>query len=211
MKGKFWKIFGEKNDFDFWADLLLNGRIVLGEEFLRKHKSPPEKIVPQNYDYDCGFGMFCTGMLMIGRDDVLKTDLYSRLRVNPVDGTRSEDIKKVLEEEGVPYVEMVDTDLMILEALVVAGCPVFVSYQSEGSDEEIKNLECGHYSIVFDIDEEFVWLIDPSYDMEWEPGFGKGVVRVLRSDFLKKWIDKGTDGTIYDKWLIALRGKTDEK
>lgn len=205
MNKRFWKIYGSKADFDFWIKLLLNDRTVVSEDASRRQNKPPERIIPQNYDYDCGFGMFCTGMLMIGREDVLKTDLYTRLEVNPVYGTKSEKIKKVLEEENISYVEMDLAEIGDLKVLVNGGCPVFVSYQSEGTDEEIEKLECGHYSIVFDIDDDFVWLIDPSYDVEWEPGFGKGVVRMVRGEFEKKWIDKGVDGTIYNRWLIALK------
>lgn len=199
------------SDFDFWSKLLLNVRTVASEEDSRRQNKPPERIIPQNYDYDCGFGMFCTGMLMIGREDVLKTDLYTRLNVNPIYGTRSEDIKKVLEEESISYLEMTLAELVDLEALVSIGLPVFISYQADGTEEEIARLEGGHYSIVFDVDSEFVWLIDPSDDVEWEPGFGKGVVRIARGEFEKKWIDKGVDGTVYDRWLIALKPEKNEK
>lgn len=206
MKKRKWNIFGDRTDFDFWVALLLNGRTVPNGEKDKKHKNPPEKIIPQNYDYDCGFGMFCTGMLMIGREDVLKTNLYERLEVNPVDGTKSENIKKVLEEESIQYIEMFEAKMEDLETLVRGEGFAFVSYQSEGTSEEIERLECEHYSIVFDMDDESIWLIDPSYDEELEPGFGKGVVRLMRDDFEKKWIDKGIDGTIYEKWLIGLKG-----
>lgn len=208
MTKRSWKIFGDENDFAFWSNLLLNELTVEFEIGMHRHKNPPEKKIFQNYDYDCGYGMFCTGMLMLGREDVLKTDLYTRLKVNEIDGTKSENIKLVLHEEGVSFLEMEGSRIEDLQKLVSDNGFAFVSYQSDCDLEKVGELEYGHYSIVFDVDGEFVWLIDPSDDVEWEPGFGKGVVRITRGEFAKRWIDKGVDGTIYESWLIALRGKS---
>lgn len=192
-------------DFDLLLKLLFNISTVDKDLPHNGHRKSPEHIVAQKFDYDCGLGAFSTLMLILNREDVLKTDLYDRLGVNPIDGTKSEKIKTVLNEEKVAYVEVTNAKISDLEAVIGIGGSCLVSYQAWGEPEEIEKIECGHYSIVFDVDDKFVWLIDPSEDVEYTPGFGKGVVRRTRDEFEKLWIDKGVDGTIYDHWLLAVR------
>ena len=175
------------------------------EESGKKRRKSPEKILFQKYDYDCGGGIFCTALIMVGREDVLKTDVYSRLEVNPIDGTKSENMKKLCEEEQIEYLEFWEASLDDVENVLNNHGVVITSYQSEGTEEEVKKLECGHYSLIYDIDAESVWLIDPSWDEEYISGFGNGVVRRSREEFEKLWIDKGVDGAIYKKWMMAIR------
>ena len=66
------------------------------------------------------------------------------------------------------------------------------------------SLVSGHYSIVFDVDEDYVWLIDPTIEGVEVPGFGKGIVRQARGEFYKRWWDKGVAGEIYDHWFLAV-------
>ena len=197
--------WGKKIDFDLLMKLLFNVSTVDKDLPHNGRRKTPEHIVPMRFDYDCGLGAFSTWMLILDREDVLKTDLYSRLGVNEVDGTKSEKIKEVLNDEKIAYAEVTNAKIEDLEAVIGIGGSCLVSYQAWGEPAEIEKMECGHYSIVFDIDEEFVWLIDPSEDVEYTPGFGKGVVRRTREEFEKLWVDKGADGTIYDHWLLAAR------
>lgn len=172
----------------------------------QKRRNRPEKIVFQRDDFDCGWGMVCTLLLMLQREDVLKTDVYARLSVNPDSGTSSERIKVLFDEENIAYIEFWKSDLTDVENVISIGGVCLVSYQAWGEPEEIEKLECGHYSIIFDIDDESVWLIDPSYDdEEYMPGLGIGIVKRPREEFDKLWCDKGADGTVYEKWMMAVR------
>lgn len=172
----------------------------------QKRRNKPEKIVFQRDDFDCGWGMVCTLLLMLQKEEVLKTDVYKRLEVNPVDGTKSEKIKELFDEENIAYIEFWKSDLTDIENVISVGGVCLVSYQAWGEPEEIEMLECGHYSIIFDIDEESVWLIDPSYDdEEYMPGLGIGVIKRPRDEFERLWVDKGNDGTVYEKWMMAVR------
>ncbi len=199
---KIWEIGSKADSFDYLAKVIFNR----GTVETQKRRNKPEKIVFQRDDFDCGWGIVCTLLLMLQREEVLKTDLYLRLDVNPVDGTKSEKVKKLFDEENIPYIEFWKADLTDLEKVVSVGGVCLVSYQAWGEPEEVERLECGHYSIVFDIDDEFVWLIDPSYDdEEYMPGLGIGVVKRPRAEFEKLWIDKGSDGTVYEKWMMAVR------
>jgi hypothetical protein len=199
---KCWEIGSSADSFDYLRKVILNEGIVETQ----KRRSKPEKIVFQREDYDCGGSMVCTLLLMCQREDVLKSDVYGRLEVNNVDGTKSEKIKQLFEEEVIPYVEIWKSSLKDVEHVIAGGGVCLVSYQAWGEAEEIERLECGHYSIVFDIDDESVWLIDPSYgDEEYMPGLGIGVIKRPRAEFDKLWVDKGTDGVVYEKWLLAVR------
>jgi len=199
---KCWEIGSSADSFDYLRKVILNEGIVETQ----KRRSKPEKIVFQREDYDCGGSMVCTLLLMCQREDVLKSDVYGRLEVNNVDGTKSEKIKQLFEEEVIPYVEIWKSSLKDVERVIAGGGVCLVSYQAWGEAEEIERLECGHYSIVFDIDDESVWLIDPSYgDEEYMPGLGIGVIKRPRAEFDKLWVDKGTDGVVYEKWLLAVR------
>lgn len=202
---KCWEIGSTADSFDYLRKVILNEETVEIDEPQRRRRKTPEHIIPQDDEFDCGKGAVSTLFLMKQRLDVLKTDLYSRLEVNPVDGTKSENIKKLLDEENEPYLEIWNADLNDVENILKHDGIMLISYQAWGEPEEIERLECGHYSILFDLDDEYVWLIDPSWDEEYTPGYGSGVVRRTRDEFEKLWIDKGSDGTIYDKWLLAVR------
>lgn len=202
---KCWEVGKVTDSIDYLSKVILDGKTLQKTESKCGRRKSPEHIVAMRFDYDCGGASFCTWMLTINREDVLKTDVYRRLDVNPIDGTKSEMIKKVLEEEKIPYLEIWEASLDDVENVLDNNGVVLISYQSEGSDEEIERMECGHYSIIFDIDEEHVWLIDPSYDEEYTLGYGKGVVRRTREEFEKLWIDKGSDGTVYHHWMMAVK------
>ncbi len=202
---KCWEIGSKADSFDYLGKIILNKETVDNKKTGEGHRKAPERMVAQKYDYDCGGAAVCTLLLMLQREDVLKTDVYEKLEVNPIDGTKSILIKKLFDEENIPFLEVWNADLMDVENVLKNGGVVLISYQAEGAPEEIERLECGHYSILFDIDEEFVWLIDPSYEWEYIPGSGIGVVKLPRVDFDKLWVDKGIDGTVYEKWMIAVR------
>ncbi len=202
---KSWEVGSKADSFDYLRKIILNEKTLAKEESGKKRRKSPEHIVAMRFDYDCGGATFCNWMLTINREDVLKTDVYRRLDVNPVDGTKSEKIKEVLEEEKIPYLEIWEASLNDVENVLNNDGVVLISYQSEGTEEEIEKLECGHYSLIFDMDEENVWLIDPSYNEEYIPGSGIGVFNMTREEFEKRWIDKGIDGEIYKKWMIGAR------
>lgn len=202
---KCWEVSSVADNIDYLLKIILNVRTLEKDKSARKTHKRPEKIVAQRFDFDCGWGAVCTLLLMIGREELMKTDLYSRLGVNPVDGTKSENIKKFFEEEKIAYLEIWKANLDDVEAILDSNGVILVSYQSDGTEEELRNLECGHYSLIFDIDDEYVWLIDPSWDEEYTPGLGKGVVRITRKEFFDRWIDKGVGDEMFDHWLMAVR------
>jgi len=196
---------GEGVYFDVVIKLLFSFSTVEKEKGKRAAKRKEEiHNVVQRYDFDCGWGAVSTILLMIRREDVLKTDLFGRLGVNPLDGTKSQNIKKLFEEENIRYVESWGTSIEQVRTNLLYGKVCLVCYQAWGSLEEMEKLDSGHYSVIFDIDDQYVWLLDPAVDEEDVPGAGMGVVRKEIGEFDKWWIDKGLEGEIYDHWMIAV-------
>lgn len=192
--------------FDKVLELLfLNQK--LEKEPPKKGRKRVVKIEPviQKFNYDCGGAAVSNLLLMLGRGEVLKTDLYQRLDVDPVNGTRINNIKKLLNEEGVEYFEASGAGISDLEAALSVEYVCLVCYQAWGTEEEMDTLESGHYSVVFDVDEKNVWFIDPSVLKEDEVGEGIGVIFRTREDFDKRWRDKGIEGEIYDHWMLAVK------
>lgn len=205
---KCWEIGKVTDSIDYLSKIILDGKTLEKTGSKNGHRKSPEKIVTQKFDYDCGGASVSTLLLMLGKEEVLKTDVYGRLEVNPIDGTKSINIKKLFDEEKIPYLEIWEASLTDVENVLSNNGVALVSYQAQGEPEEIARLECGHYSIIFDIDEEFVWLIDPSWEEEYVPESGIGVFKIEKAEFEKLWIDKGVDGTIYNKWMLAVRMNT---
>jgi len=170
----------------------------------RKRAAGIEPIM-QRYNYDCGGAAVSNLLLMLGKEEVLKTDLYQRLEVDPINGTRIKNIKKLLNEEGIEYFETSGASISDLEAVLTVGYFCLVCYQAWGTEEEMGTLESGHYSVVFNVDEKNVWFIDPSVQEEDDIGEGIGVIFRTREDFDKRWKDKGIEGEIYDHWMLAVK------
>lgn len=162
-----------------------------------------EPIVQQS-DYDCGPAAVSSLLLLADREDVLKTDVNTRLKVDH-DGTKPANIKKLLTDEKIEFVEMFGASMDDLDQKLKNGYVCLVAYQMWGTEEEYKNLDGGHYSIVFDMDEQYVWLIDPSIREQEIYEFGIGINRLTREEFEGKWIDKDIEEKLYDHWMLAVR------
>ena len=160
--------------------------------------------VPQREDFDCGPAAVCTFLLFLGRDDLLKSDIYRKVGYDRDVGTLVENITGFFDEEKLEYEEMVGATLADLEECLDTGRVCLVDYQAWGTEAEKEAMVCGHYSVVFYMDENEVWLIDPSFDYELEPGQGVGVVRRNREMFDKWWTD-GEDGSLYDHWMVSAQ------
>ncbi|KKT39584.1 MAG: hypothetical protein UX47_C0011G0004 [Candidatus Collierbacteria bacterium GW2011_GWA2_46_26] len=193
--------------FDMILELLFINQKVEKEEppgYLRKRRVDFEPIT-QKFKYDCGVATVGNLLLLLERKDVLETDLYRRLKPTPTEGTKIRNIKKLLNEEGIEHFEGSGCSMRDLELILWSGYVCMVCYQAWGKEKHYKKLDSGHYSIVYRVDENSVWFIDPSVRSEREPGEGVGIIRRSKESFNRKWKDKGSDGVIYNHWLLAAR------
>jgi predicted alpha/beta-hydrolase family hydrolase len=198
-------VTGEPKYIDKVLKLLFSNLKVLKEEPDRGSRLLSEiKPVTQTADYDCGPAAVSSILLLVHKEDVLKTDVYQRLQVDS-EGTRPTSIKKLFIEEKIEFVETFGSSIDELERALKNGYVCLVAYQMWGTEEEYERLDSGHYSVVFDIDEEYVWLIDSSVREQEVYEFGMGINRLTKEEFDKKWSDKNADGELYDHWMIAVK------
>lgn len=162
------------------------------------------KPVTQTSDYDCGPAAVSSILMLAHREEVLKTDIYKRLKVDS-DGTKPTNIKRLLKEEKIEFVETFGASMAALQRALKHGYVCLVAYQMWGTDEEYASLDGGHYSVVFDVDEKYVWLMDSSIREQEVYEFGMGINRLTQEEFDEKWIDKDIDGELYDHWMLAVR------
>ena len=66
--------------------------------------------------------------------------------------------------------------------------------------------DCGHYSVVYHISKEYVWLMDPQQFKHWEGETVYGGFRRMRiKDFLKVWYDTDTDDyRKVERWYMVV-------
>lgn len=158
----------------------------------------------QEFDFDCGAACVGTLMYALGKKYGIE-ELRKKLGTSVEIGTDPQKIVGFLKEEGVDYLQGRNISFGDLQRLVNEGYTCLLTYQAWWSEEEKDQLLCGHYSLVLEVDDEYVWLIDPGVNKEVELGKGEGVVKKERRDFDRRWIDRSEAGEIYDHWLIAVK------
>ena len=117
-------------------------------------------------------------------------------------GTRPEAIKKFFEEKGLIVVEAENQTIDDIKRELLAGKLCLVVYQAWGTEKEYLELESGHYSVIYGIDEEDVYLMDPSIHKDDGLGIGKRKLSLER--FLANWRDKDENGRVYIRWCLAV-------
>ncbi len=200
-------VTGMAGPFDRVLELLfINQKLEKGEPPGHRRRRRVEfEPITQKFKYDCGVATVSNLLLLIQREDVLETDLYRRLKPTPTEGTKIRNIKKLLNGEGIEYFEGSGCSMSDLEQILWSGYVCMVCYQAWGKEKHYKNLDSGHYSIVYRVDENSVWFIDPSVKWEKEPGQGIGIIRRSKEGFNRKWKDKDANGVIYNHWLLAVK------
>lgn len=106
-------------------------------------------------------------------------------------GTDHAGLVKAVETLGKRANVKTNASIEDLCASIASGDPVLVGWFSGDGD---------HYSVVFDVDREFVHLMDPELE--------HGVRRILISDFEKVWYDFDTPEHVkVERWMMTVQGK----
>ena len=168
-------------------------------------KIPKITPVVQKESFDCGPAAVATLLKIVGREDLAREDIYERLGTSAEIGTRIDKIGQFLLSEGIKIEEKVGATMLDLENKIKEGKVCLVDYQAWGTEKEKNELLCGHYCVVFGVDEKEIYMFDPSIETELETGLGIGVVKISKEAFDKRWVDKEVTGEVYDHWMIAVR------
>ncbi|MFC1743919.1 C39 family peptidase [Candidatus Riflebacteria bacterium] len=155
-----------------------------------KRVDPEIKMLPlpdvrQAWDYSCGASALQSILVYFGKCWDREDQICKLVKVDPEWGTEPIDIQKGAVEYGLKATIKENLSLADLEKYYKKGIPVIVAYQA-WKDEENKKPWAedwidGHYSIVIGIDENNVYLEDPS--LIGELGY------IPREEFLRRWHD----------------------
>jgi predicted double-glycine peptidase len=127
--------------------------------------------------------------------------LKDKLEVDKVNGTSSEEIKRFFVEKGLMVLERENNTIEDIKRELGEGKLCLVVYQAWGTEKEYHELESGHYSVIYGVDDD-VYLLDPS--IHKDDGMGVGRRKLSLERFLANWKDKDDSGRIYERWCLIV-------
>jgi len=152
----------------------------------------------QTTDYTCGATSLLSILVHYGFCNETEMTLAEKLDTNPGWGTDPADIERVLLEYGFEIESRSGMSFNDLEMMVEAEMPVLVTYQAWSESDQPWN-ECwedGHYSVVIGMDDENVYLEDPS--LAGEIGY------IPRQEFLERWHDIDRKGNELKQFGLVI-------
>jgi predicted double-glycine peptidase len=164
----------------------------------------PVPLVSQARPWTCGAAALMAALVYFGVFDEPESRLDAELGATPEGGTRVASIVAEAHRFGLEAEPQTDLTLSDLERDLAGGAVVIVAVQA-WSDHVVPdwgtNWEDGHYVVVVGLTDERVYVMDPSVRT--------GYAYLTRSDFLARWHDYDTDGTVktvYERLGIVIRG-----
>jgi predicted double-glycine peptidase len=158
----------------------------------------PVKPVVQVNKYECGVACVQT---ILGTRGIKSNRLVLKryMGTNKKYGTLGGDIKDLLEFRGLSVHEKFGANLADIEAELTLGRLCLVAYQAYGSKKYYKKLQSGHYSVVFGIEGDYLWLADPFVKGK-RVRYKRGIRKIRKEVFESRWVD--ADGL--DHWYLAV-------
>lgn len=136
------------------------------------------------------------------RGEVLSDDSLKVRLGTTSEGTRPESVKKFFMEEGFVVSEGENKTIEDIKNELIQGRLCLVVYQAWGTEREYEALESGHYSVIYGIDDEDVYLLDSS--IYKDVGLGIARRKLSMERFLANWKDRDEDGKLYNRWYLAV-------
>lgn len=156
----------------------------------------------QTTNFDCGVASVQSIYASLTGIELDEMVLRVRLLTNKEQGTDSEEIKKFLEEKGLVVSEKENMTIEDIRSELGLGRLCLVVYQAWGTEKEYQELESGHYSVIYGVDDRNVYLLDPSIHKDY--GFGVGKRKLSLERFLANWRDKNSKGRVYNRWCLSV-------
>lgn len=107
-------------------------------------------------------------------------ELCIKCRHSYQNGCKNDDMEKVLESYGLKTYSKVNATIKDIEYWIEKRIPVIVDWFSTGVTVQDKDCADGHASIVVDIDDTHIYILDPEH--------GK-IRKILQKDFMRVWFD----------------------
>ncbi len=162
----------------------------------------PVKPTRQQNGYECGLSSVMTILGTLGVK-VRKDSLKKKLGTTSKHGTHPDKIKTLFQDLELEFREKHRASLNDLENKVKKRKLCLVVYQAWGSQKYYDKLESGHYSVVFGVEKDYLWLADPYVKMQ-KTRYGKGIRKIKKEIFEGRWKDMDYKGKIYDHWMLAI-------
>jgi predicted double-glycine peptidase len=174
-------------------------------KFLLENKEPKLLDVPdirQFNDYSCGSACLLAILAFYDLYDKNEKELTKELNTNSEDGTSLKAIKRVAEKHGLNCSVRKECDLDELKSSLSNGNPVILNFQAWSKDKKPnwkKDWKDGHYAVLVGMDEENLYMRDPSI-------YNKvGTLPV--KEFMDRWHDMGKDKEKLYNVAIFFSGK----
>lgn len=160
-----------------------------------------KKVYLQKYDFDCGSAVVACILLNLNCFDITYEQLMNALETNE-EGTMPEKMADFLLLRCLQVTEKEDCAIWEIKMALENGYMVVVDYQIDGTREEMANLECGHYSVVDSLDDEWIYFLNPGVYENQGMGLGRSKMKI--TEFEARWIDKDVRGRIYFRWMLKV-------
>lgn len=173
---------------------------------MNRHKDTililPVKPVVQANNYECGVACVQTILSSKGiRSNRL--GLKKVLGTSRAYGTLPSKIKAYLSTFDFKVKEKYGATLENIEAELSKGRVCLVAYQAWGAKKYFESLQSGHYSVVFGVEEGYLWLADPNVRGS-RVRYKKGVRKIKKEVFEARWKDVDGKKKLYDHWYLAI-------
>ena len=109
------------------------------------------------------------------------------------------DMVELFESQGLDVREKYEAKLSDIKAELMEGRLCMVAYQAWGAKKFYKKLQSGHYSVVFGMEKDYLWLADPFVKGD-RVRYKRGIRKIKKDIFEKRWVDE--DGL--DHWYLAV-------
>ena len=156
----------------------------------------------QKKDYDCGVAASYALLVNSKLKDVKYSQLAKTLNLTK-NGVSYRNIASFISSfsDLKPRVKT-RSSLSELKNETKKGRLAIVAYQTWGKKHEVKNLRCGHYSVVVRVLRNKVYLLDPAAHKDWGDGLGWRVMDT--KEFSSLWVDKEY-GKIVKRWMVTVK------
>lgn len=162
------------------------------------------EIYLQKHNYDCGAGAAAIVLRNLGYRVNYK-NLLLALEVSRRNGTRATNLENYFRKRNFSVACRNYTSVKDLRQEVLKGHMPIVAYQGSGTRREMDRFEGGHYSVVAQITERNVYLLDPGIAEDFGDGIGWNVLKI--PEFRGRWIDVDKingDEVFYVRWMLSV-------
>jgi len=115
------------------------------------------------------------------------------------EGTDFQTMRNLSHEFGFSFYSRINGNLEDIKKYLKRNIPVLVCFQSG-----VNNGNNGHYSVIYDIDESFVYLADPSNWIEGEKTRYSKNIKMRIDTFMEHWWEE-EDVKVIKRWFAIIR------